>query len=174
MHRGYATVSSGVVFRPFEPADLAAVVAINAECVPEVGAADEARLGFIVDEAISADVAEVDGAVVGFLLGLGPGSTYDSVNYRWFADRHDRFAYVDRIAITAVHRGSGLGPAFYDRFETVGRADGAAVLCAEVNVEPPNPRSMRFHETFGFRAVAETAPTGSDDYRVAMVEKPLS
>lgn len=162
------------MIRSLHPADLDAVAAINAACVPEVGPADVDRLSFIVDESICALVADLDGAVAGFLLGLGPGSAYDSVNYRWFAQRHSAFGYIDRIALAPAARGRGVGVELYRRFEAVARDHGAAVLTAEVNVAPPNPRSMRFHERFGFVVAAETRPEGTDDHRVAMVEKALS
>ena len=47
------------------------------------------------------------------------------------------------------------------------------LLCAEVNTEPPNPRSLRFHDLFGFDMVAQFEPTGSPEYRVGMMVKKL-
>jgi uncharacterized protein len=115
-------------------------------------------------------VVELDGAVVGIFVGLAEGSEYASPNYRWFAARHDRFAYVDRIALEPVAQGIGIADEVYERFEMWAAATGRPVVCAEVNVEPPNPRSMRFHERRGFATVAEVAPYGTDE-RVAMVQK---
>ncbi len=69
-------------------------------------------------------------------------------------------------------RGLGIADALYDEFEVWARSTGRPVVCAEVNTQPPNPRSLRFHARRGFTQVAELAPYGGDE-RVAMVEKPL-
>ena len=115
-------------------------------------------------------MVEVDGGVCGLFVGLVEGLPYASPNYRWFADRHDRFAYVDRIALQPEVRGLGIADELYERFETSAAGTGRPVVCAEVNVVPPNPRSMRFHERRGYRVVDEIAPYGTEE-RVAMVEK---
>ena len=47
------------------------------------------------------------------------------------------------------------------------------VMLAEVNIVPPNPRSLRFHEIFGFDPVEQFEPTGSADYRVVMLQRNL-
>lgn len=155
------------------PADDARVRAINADNVPEVGVLDEARFALFATQAPHFDVVELDGEVVGLFVGLVEGIDYASPNYRWFVERHERFAYVDRIALEARARGIGIADELYGRFEDWARETARPVLCAEVNVVPANPRSMRFHERRGFRAVGEVAPYGTDE-RVAMVEKPLS
>lgn len=158
--------------RPRAPGDDDRVRAINAANVPEVGPLDDARLVLFSASAPHFDVVELDGEVVGIFVGLAEGSDYASPNYRWFAARHERFAYVDRIALVPAARGLGVGDEVYARFEAWAAATGRSVVCAEVNVEPPNPRSLRFHERRGYVAVAEVAPYGTEE-RVAMVEKQL-
>ena len=81
--------------------------------------------------------------------------------------------HIDRIAIDANQRGQGWGPAFYRDFEQWARQERLKQLCAEVNVVPPNPRSVRFHEIYGFSSIEEFEPTGSPDYRVIMLAKAL-
>ncbi len=39
---------------------------------------------------------------------------------------------------------------------------------------PPNPRSLRFHQRYGFESLEEFEPTGSADYRVVMLAKPVT
>ncbi len=157
------------IIRPRTPADDDRIRAVNAANVPEVGPLDEERLALFAGGAPHFDVVEVDGVIEGLFVGLGEGLAYASPNYRWFLDRHERFAYVDRIALEPVARGIGVADELYARFESWARETGRPVVCAEVNVEPPNPRSMRFHERRGFVAVGELAPYGTDE-RVAMVE----
>lgn len=159
--------------RPVRRADLPAVRALNAANVPAVGPLDDERLQLFVTEAEAFWVAVDDDAVVGLFVGLMAGHGYASPNYRWFSQRHERFAYVDRIALAPSTRGTGLADRIYDRWEDLARATEADVLCAEVNVEPPNPRSLAFHVRRGILPVTELAPYG-DDQRVAMLEKQLS
>lgn len=160
------------MIRPYRPTDRAEVLRINAANVPEVGPLDDDKLDVLIAAASVFRVVELDGEVVGLFIGLPEGAAYGSPNYTWFAERHPRFAYVDRVALVDTARGGGWGPAIYHQFEQWARTTERPVLCAEVNVEPPNPRSMHFHERFGFAAVAETSPYGPDE-RVAMVEKHL-
>lgn len=158
--------------RPVRRKDLPAVRALNAANVPAVGPLDDERVELFLTAAEAFWLAVADHTVVGFFVGLLSGHDYASPNYRWFARRHERFAYVDRIALTPSARGSGLADMIYDRWEDVARAADAPVLCAEVNVDPPNPRSLAFHTRRGLLPVAEVTPYG-DDHRVAMLQKDL-
>jgi len=160
------------MIRNYEVRDHDAVLAINEVNVPEVGEMDSAKLAFLLDETVSTSVVEVAGSVLGFMVLLGPGGAYGSPNYRWFSERHQQFTYVDRIAVLEEARGQGWGPALYDHFESIATASQSDVMCAEVNTVPANPRSLRFHEIFGFEEVARCQPyDGSEE--VAMLEKRL-
>ncbi len=44
------------------------------------------------------------------------------------------------------------------------------MLAAEVNTEPPNPRSLRFHRRFGFIEVARFRPYGPDAEEAMLVK----
>lgn len=152
--------------------DLPAVRALNAANVPAVGPLDDERVELFLTDAEAFWVAVADTTVVGLFVGLLAGHDYASPNYRWFAERHEQFAYVDRIALAPHARGSGLADTIYDRWEEVARSASAPVLCAEVNTVPPNPRSLAFHARRGVLPVAEVDPYG-DDRRVAMLQKDL-
>jgi uncharacterized protein len=157
--------------------DLPAVAALNAAEVP--------RLGALEDDALAAHAARCDLALVavteadevaGFVLALGPGHDYASVNYRWFVDRDGTrgggFLYVDRIAVAAPFRRRGIAATLYDAVEDRARADGCAEVTCEVNVHPPNPGSLAFHTTRGFVEVGQQDTTGGA-IRVALLAKPL-
>jgi predicted GNAT superfamily acetyltransferase len=45
--------------------------------------------------------------IAAFLLAFREGAGYDSVNYRWFAQRYERFLYVDRVVVAPAARGQG-------------------------------------------------------------------
>ena len=148
-----------VLIRDLTDDDLARVHEINQANVPEVGSVDAERLAFIVAESELALVVELDGAVVGFCLVLGPGSTYDSVNYRWFMDRYDDVWYLDRVAFDESAQGRGLGTALY--VEVARRMAGSGLpLALEVNVDPPNEASLAFHAKHQFVEVGRQTAKG--------------
>lgn len=159
------------MIRPLEPDDLDAVLALNQANVPEVGPLDASALAALAAASPWSRIVEVDGAVEGFMIGLAHGVDYASPNYRWFVQRHPRFAYVDRIALAPGARGAGHAVALYQAFATLAHDQDLPVLCAEVNLVPPNPRSLRFHHRFGFTEVGQQVVHGS--YRVALLEKVL-
>lgn len=159
--------------RPVHRGDLAAVRRLNSANQPGVGPLDDERLELFTAAADAFWVAVDAGELVGLFVGLLAGHDYASPNYQWFSARWEEFAYVDRIALAPRGRGSGLADELYDRWEDEARRVGTRVLCAEVNIVPPNPRSMAFHRRRGLLPVAELAPYG-DDQRVAMLEKSLA
>lgn len=158
--------------RPYAAPDQEAVRALNAANVPLVGPLTDPRLAlFAHDAQVTFDVAtDATDAVVGLFVGMPQGVAYDSPNYHWFAARHERFHYVDRIALAPEARGTGLAARLYERWVAAASAAGAPVVCAEVNVEPPNRRSLAFHATQGFVEVGRTAPYGDQGEVLAMLE----
>ena len=61
--------------------------------------------------------------------------------------------YVDRIAIAPSARKTGLGETLYRHaFEFYANTQ---FITAEVNTQPDNPGSHRFHERLGFRSIGE-------------------
>jgi uncharacterized protein len=150
------TLPDDVVIRALEPSDLDRVLAINEANVPEVSTLDRDGLVFLVDESSFALVVDVGSEVAGFCLVLPPGSTYASVNYRWFMDRFTDAMYLDRVAFDAAYQGRGLGTALYSEVhERVEAIDGIARWTLEVNLDPPNTASLAFHGARGFTEVGQ-------------------
>jgi len=165
------------VIRDFDPADTdqtTAVLALNAANVPEVGPMDANKLAFFASTSPYFKIVEGSaGEIIGMLIGLTQNEVaYQSPNFKWFCERNERFAYVDRIAIAENGRGQGWGPALYTDFASWARAQKLPMMCAEVNTIPPNPRSAHFHEVFGFEEAARTNPYGPNE-EVAMLELTL-
>jgi len=162
-------MSTEVLLRPVEPADLTTVLAMNNEAVPAVNHLDAGDLSWFSGVAHTFLVAcrAETGRYAGFLIGLeGPGLAYRSDNYRWFSERYEHFIYVDRVVVAPNDWGTGIGRALYTEF--VSAADRHPVLCAEVNLLPRNDRSLAFHEAFGFVPVGEQDTEGGSK-RVQML-----
>ena len=148
-----------VRLRPIGPGDRAAVLRLNAEHVELLSPLDDDRLTVLEAWADRADVIEVDGEVAGFVLTFGPGTGYDSENYRWHAERFgDAFYYLDRVVVAPEHRGAGVAHAAYDELEQVAQPYGRMVL--EVNADPPNEPSLRFHRRRGYTEVGRLGEPG--------------
>jgi len=141
--------------------DLTALLSLNQAAVPHVGSIFLERMVWFADQASYFRIAEVDGAIVGFLLGLTPEADYGSLNFRWFQERYASFVYIDRIVVdSTVHR-SGVGATLYSDIEMYTHGY-APVLACEVNLNPPNPVSMAFHEARGFRRVGSMQDRGGE------------
>ena len=119
---------------------------LNAQVQHWTSPMDMARLRALLGWAVAAPAVVTAGRLDGFLLGFGPASAYDSVNYRWFAARLHRFAYVDRVIVAPHAQGRGLARALYDAFA----AQSPGPLVCEVNSDPANPGSDAFHARLGF------------------------
>jgi len=148
-----------VTLRTAGTADLEAVLRLNEASVPAVNSVDIDQMRWFAGNAAYFKVAMLGEKLAGFLIGMRPGTTYSSPNYRWFCDRYDDFGYIDRIAIAEDARRLGLATRFYRDFEASLPAS-VHVLTCEVNILPPNESSMGFHEAYGFDAVGTQALDG--------------
>lgn len=136
------------------------ILRLNAASVAETSPMDSVRFRALFGMSTQTIVAEQDSGVVGFLMGFGDGSAYDSVNYRWFKDRLKRFFYIDRIVVLESARGSGIGRVFYSHIESWAQDAGLHWLAAEMNLEPVNTASLTFHSKLGFVPVGTQALEG--------------
>jgi predicted GNAT superfamily acetyltransferase len=98
-------------------------------------------------------VACVGDEVRAFLWALVPGATYASPNYRWFSARYQDFVYIDRIVVSSAARGLGLARLLYEDLFRLTRQRGIERITCEIDTDPPNPASQRFHERLGFQEV---------------------
>lgn len=160
----------GYVIRDVCDADLEIIYRLNQSEVPHVGNIDFERMCWFAANADYFRIAAAGSSVGAYLIGLRPGSPYDSPNYRWFCERYAEFAYVDRIVVAANARRTGVATKLYSDFAAAPPA--ARLLACEVNLRPPNPSSMAFHRRLGFRRVGSlTSMDGTK--KVAMLAKRL-
>lgn len=148
--------------RNIESADLTRVLAINNANTPGVSQLTLSELVTDLTNAMHAFAIDDElGEVCAFCITFGPNAKDAGVNHRWFADRYKNFVYLDRIAIDSNHQNRGLGAVLYQAVEQH-MLDSAehSLLCCEVNLEPPNPGSLRFHKRIGFTecGVESTTP----------------
>ena len=152
-------VSAADVLRPLTDDDVERVLALNAAHVELLSPMDRPRLEALRRWATRCDVIVADGAVAGFVIVMGPGTTYDSPNYRWFTERYgDRFHYLDRVVVDDAFRRRGLASAVYDVVEAAAAERGRLAL--EVNLDPPNEASLAFHRARGYSEVGQLGPSG--------------
>lgn len=158
------------LLRPIAEADFADVLRLNAENVQLLSPMDEPRLRQLLGWASGADVITFEGQTAGFVLVFGPGTDYDSQNYRWFsAEFGDGFAYLDRVVVDRAFRRRGVASLVYDDIEARAAERGRLVL--EVNLDPPNTPSLEFHRRRGFQQVAVLGESG---HQVSLMTKELS
>ncbi len=133
--------------------DYERILALNEASVHVLSPLTREKLERLAAEADLFAVIEEAGRVEAFILALREGQTYDSVNYRWFSDNYDHFLYVDRIVVATRQRGAGYGRRLYERVFDRARTAGVPRVAAEIDLLPPNPASLAFHEAFGFGEV---------------------
>ncbi|MFT4798329.1 MAG: putative GNAT superfamily acetyltransferase [Candidatus Azotimanducaceae bacterium] len=152
--------------------DIPQFLELNNLAVPHVNGHDMASLTALIDQAwFCRQVCTAD-KMHGFLLVLTKGRPYASLNYGWFCDRYDDFAYVDRIVIGEAGRGQGLAGELYQSLFVAARAAGLTRVCCEVNLEPPNLNSLAFHQYLGFVEVGQQETDGGSK-RVCLLVKDL-
>jgi predicted GNAT superfamily acetyltransferase len=133
-----------------EPEHFAALLRLNEESVSVLAPLSRDRLESLHRCAAYHKVVLDGGAVAGFLLAFADGSDHDSPNFRWFAERGGGFIYVDRVVVAASRRRSGVGSLLYGDLFALARDRGWDCVTCEIDADPPNPASERFHERLGF------------------------
>jgi predicted GNAT superfamily acetyltransferase len=155
-----------------KPDDFALVLAMNNAAVPNVNHAEPDELvELIAMSELTAALADGD-TVLGFVVTLPPATAYGSDNYRWFSEKYDEFVYVDRIVVAEEARSRGIGAELYKLVFAHAEENGIPRVLCEVNLDPPNPGSLRFHKRLGFAEVGEHVSHNSG-HRVSMLAKEL-
>ncbi|NII09854.1 GNAT family N-acetyltransferase [Oleiagrimonas sp. C23AA] len=135
--------------RPIESADHAAILSLNARFVAVLSPMDGAHLAHLLAQPGWHRAIGPVGAPHAFVLVLREGADYASANYRWFADRYARFAYIDRVVVAPEARRAGHAAALYAGAFTWARKDVSVIGC-EYDIAPPNPASAAFHAAMDF------------------------
>lgn len=159
-----------MLIRPTTAADHPRILALNEEFVRFLSPLTPARLCELHGEAALCLVVEQDAEVVAFLIGFREGAGYDSVNYRWFAQRYPSFLYIDRVVVGQALQGQGTGTALYRHVFAHAAAANLPWVTCEIDSDPPNPVSDRFHSRLGFREVGRQSVPGGKQVSLQVVE----
>lgn len=155
------------------PDDMDAIARLNNSELPHVTAISADAVRTLSYQAFYFRVAEDSSSnqLLGFLLALGEGATYFSLNFQWFKKRYSRFIYIDRIVVSRRQQRHGVGKFLYG--DLIEKAQGLTpLLTCEVNIRPPNPGSLEFHHRFSFREVG-TQDTENGKKTVSLMLKDL-
>ena len=132
--------------------DVDSIWLINEQGLPGTGQVSEQEISDLLKlSTLSLGVFREE-ELLGFVICLSPGTTYSSLNYAWFNSKYTDFIYVDRIAVLTDYRDEGIGSRLYEEVIAYSQ-ENSLPITAEVNLNPPNPGSMRFHNRFGFEEV---------------------
>ena len=159
------------IVRNIVSTDVTRVLEINNANIPGVSELTLSELETDMKNCLYAlAIDNEQGEVCAFCITFAADAPDAGANHRWFADRYESFVYLDRIAIDSNHQSRGLGALLYQSVERH-MLDSAehSLLCCEVNLEPPNLGSIRFHKRIGFTEVGQQSP--QQGYVVSLLQK---
>jgi len=162
------------IVRNIASTDVTRVLEINNANTPGVSELTLSELETDIKNCLHALAIDNEhGEVCAFCITFAADAPDAGANHQWFADRYESFVYLDRIAIDSNHQNRGLGALLY---QTVERhmldSTEPSLLCCEVNLEPPNPGSLRFHKRIGFTEVGTQST--NPEYVVTYLQKFLT
>jgi len=161
-----------IEYRQASEADYPQLHKLNVAALPHVNDIDVDTFKRLHGTAISLEVAVQGMQIAGFLLAMDQNADYESLNFQWFHARYPQFAYVDRIIVAEQFRRRSIAESLYQRL--IARlSDATPVLTCEVNLSPPNPGSIAFHQRLGFAGVDEQSTEGGNK-RVLLMARSLS
>ena len=159
------------IVRNIEISDLPRVLEINNANTPGVSELTMSELETDIENCLHALAIDNElGEVCAFCITFAPDAPDAGSNHQWFAERYESFVYLDRIAIDSNYQNRGLGAMLYQTVERRMLASAEhSLLCCEVNLDPPNPGSLRFHNRIGFTEVGRHSP--QQGYVVSLLMK---
>lgn len=134
--------------RAVSPADHAALLSLNNAYAIELSWQEPEQFDTLLATAWhTATIGDCEALLVAF----DQNAPYDNPNFNWLKARFPTFVYIDRVVVATS--GKGYARALYDELRAAAVKAGHERLVCEINVEPPNPGSVAFHEKMGFKEV---------------------
>jgi predicted GNAT superfamily acetyltransferase len=156
--------------RAITASDVPALLALNNKFAKELSWQEPDQFDALLSSAWYTRTLGADDEPEVLLVSFDQDAAYDNPNFSWLKTRFpDSFVYVDRVV--SATSGKGYAGALYrDLFAHARTAGHKRVVC-EINVEPPNPGSVAFHQKLEFSEVGrQTLENGKT---VAYFECPL-
>jgi uncharacterized protein len=138
------------VVRAAAAADFAGILSLNEADVSHLSPLSAPGLERLATIAAYFSVAQVEGRLAGFLLALASAAVHDSANFLWFKQRYAEFLYVDRVVVAVAARRGGIASQLYRDLEARAISTGISRITCEINLRPPNPQSVAFHDRHGY------------------------
>jgi predicted GNAT superfamily acetyltransferase len=161
-----------ISIRRLMPEDSIQVLSLNATAQPHVALLDSAELERLQALSQAHLVAEEAQVILGYALTFSRDDAYDGeefVTLRTLIPQS--FIYIDQIVILDSAKRAGIGRRLYGALEHAALLRGAHRLCCEVNITPPNPDSLAFHDRLDFIPVGSLATR--DGRNVRLLQKRL-
>jgi predicted GNAT superfamily acetyltransferase len=158
-----------LAIRPVQARDYPSLLAINHAGHPGVYPLTHNDLAVLLTDCPYFCVAELDGRILGYIIGYTPYDQCDGDEFAWFQAHLSDFLYIDQIAVADSARRSHVGTYLYDHAEDYARHHQLTSVVCEVNLEPPNPASLNFHIKRGFAEIGVLR--GADGRTVSLRQK---
>ena len=134
---------------------LESLYSINQENSPEVGFIPSIELFSKLFQMSSLNLLiKYKNKIAGFIICFRENSEYESLNYKYFDQNKEKFLYIDRVLIKSNYRRMGLGTRVYKYLDEIA-AKELLPICCEVNSDPPNDISIKFHIKTGFKKIGK-------------------
>lgn len=153
-------ISKEIILRDARPGDYKEILRMNQESVQYLSPMDEEKLKVLKAESQLLWVVELAEELVAFIIAFREGAAYDSINYQWFDKNFDQFLYIDRVVVDISTREIGLGKLIYDAVFEYAKERALGQITAEIDIEPENPISLKFHQNYGFEEVGRQEVAG--------------
>ncbi|WP_235873013.1 GNAT family N-acetyltransferase [Pseudoxanthomonas winnipegensis] len=151
-------MSGATSLRDVAPSDLPALLALNNAHAAALSWQTPTQFAQLIGMAC---FARTCGQADALLIALDQDAAYDNPNFAWLSARFERFVYIDRVVVAEHAQGRGLAGALYEALKHQARLQGQTRLVCEINLDPPNPGSVAFHQRLGFEQVGQAdLPSG--------------
>jgi len=158
--------------RLFRATDIDSALELNNANSPAVGEIDRPQFEFLIEHSLYSFAIGAE-QLLAFCITFAPGAPYTSANYQWFSRKYPDFVYLDRIVVRENMRNQTLGEKLYLAVEQRMLKDRCApLLTCEVNLNPPNLGSIRFHKRIGFSEVGQQ--DSKPGHTVSLLAKTIS
>ena len=141
-----------LLLRRPEENEMKMLYSLNQSEIPHVNDLSLEEFLSLSKKSIYLKVATLEEKIAGFLMGFDETADYKSLNFLWFKARYPHFFYIDRIVVSRDFRRQRIGRTLYQDVEQVTQST-SGLITTEVNLNPPNPESLKFHLEFGFKEV---------------------